>query len=125
MALGTVVDLMPPGQRKKQVVGAASRPKPARSGNVVAILTIGGIARRCVVGHGSRRVFFKVAIDAIVPDAVKPYVRFRKVALPAIHYRMHAEQREAVFLVQRGDVVHQPMLRGMASGAVVTHGHLV
>ena len=41
MTLGTVVDLMPTGQGKKQVVGAAARPKPARAGNVVAFLTIG------------------------------------------------------------------------------------
>ena len=40
MALGTIVDLVPPGQREKQVVGAAARPKPARPSDVVAFLTI-------------------------------------------------------------------------------------
>lgn len=63
-------------------------------------------------------VIAAVAIDAFVSDAVKTQAGFRYMAIRASRQRMRPHKREAVFLMQFRHLIDQPVLRGMASGAV-------
>lgn len=86
---------------------------------------IGGVTRVAVVGIGGGGVIVGVAIDAIVADAVKAQGRLRYVALVAICGGVGAHKGEAIVLVQLRDIVYQPIMRRMTSGAVHAHGLVV
>lgn len=99
--------------------------RPIQCGDIVANDAIGGITRVAVVGISGRGVVIGMAIDAIVADAVKAQGRLRYVALVATSGGVGAHKGEAIVLVQLRDIVYQPILRGMAAGAVHAHGLVV
>lgn len=78
-----------------------------------------------MVRVGRRREIFQVAIHASIPDALELQRRSRGMALFAAGCFVYARQREAVLLVQFGDVVHHPMVGRVAAGAVRPDGLLV
>lgn len=123
VALGAIRYIVPFLQWEKVVVDKLGR--PAEAVDAVAFRAIGGKAGACVVGVGGGLVVFQVAVHAIIPDPVKFQGRCRDVALVAVQHCMNAQQREAIIVMQLGDVVHQPILGRMAAGAVRTDGNAV
>lgn len=71
VAAVTVLNLVALGQWKKAVVARPTRPHPARTGHIVANPAIRRVARRLVVRCSRRLVLVKVAVYAVVADAVK------------------------------------------------------
>ena len=123
VAACAILDLVATGQWEEVVVGELRA--PTRTHRVVAFDAIGGEAGTRMVREPGSVEFVDVAVDTIVPDASE---RQRIVSHMAIHtaeVAVRADEREAVLLVQLGDIIHQPGPWGVASRAVVAHGHRV
>lgn len=67
----------------------------------------------------------EVASHTIIADAVKTQGGFRLVALIATHHLVRAQQWKSIFLVQLSDVVHQPIVGTVTSGAIIAQCILV
>lgn len=122
VAVGNIVAV---GQGEEAVIGIAGYPFPGGAGHIVTNHTVFRIAGGFVVGAGSGGEVLKVAINAVVADAVKTEFGFRGMALVAGCCDVVAEQGKAVVLMELGNVVHQPVFGRVAAGAVVAYGHLV
>lgn len=96
VASGTVIDLMPVGQREKQVAGTARRPEPAIAGHVVTHHAVGRKPGCGVVRHRGRRVVVEVAIDALISDSVKSQNIVGMMAVDAICGKMLPQQRKSI-----------------------------
>lgn len=91
----------------------------------MAFQTIRRKACLFVIRVGGRVEICQVTTCAIIPDPVELKGRSRHVAFLATDRFMYTCQRETIFLVQRCDVVNQPIGRSMAAGAVGSHRLLV
>lgn len=120
VASGTVPDVMPFFQGEEPVVDAFGR--PVESILTVAFHTIGGKARPLMVGMGSGKVIVQVAVHALITDPVEFQGRCRHVALITVQCSVNAEQGKAVVVMQAGDIIHQPVIRRMASGTIRPNG---
>lgn len=116
MAFGAIGNFMPFGEREKVVVYLTG--VPVKACDVVAIYAIGRKSGVFVVRIGRRRVIARMAIDTRIPDPVKLKRRFGLVTIGAVGQGVRAQQGEAVVLVQFGNVVHQPVVGGVAAGAI-------
>lgn len=74
--------------------------------------------------YGSFIVIF-MAIDTIISDPVEAQSGFRFMTVGAGSRGMRAHQRESIVLVQFGNIVHQPVIRIVAAGAVVSDRSVV
>lgn len=98
---------------------------PTRFCCVVAFAAIGGKTGFLVVGIGRSLKVAPVAVEAVVPDPIELKGRGRRMALVTRHRLVRARQREAVLDMKIGHIVHHPIGRGVATGAVGAHGLLV
>jgi hypothetical protein len=96
VASGTVIDLMPLGQREKQVTGTTRRPEPAIAGHVVTHHAIGRKPGCCVVRHRCRHVVVEMAIDAFISNSVKSQNIVSMMAVDAISGKMLPQQRKSI-----------------------------
>ncbi len=71
MAFRAVVNLMAFGQREKQVVCPACRPKPIPTSSIMAFNAVGGVTCRLVVGIFCSGIIVEVTINALVSDSVE------------------------------------------------------
>lgn len=116
MALGTICNTVPFFQWEEPVIDAFGRPIEAIL--PVALHTIDRKARSLVIGVGRGIVIVQVAIQTFVTDPGELQGRFRQVAIIAGQCRMSTQKREAIVVMQLRYVVHQPILRRMATGTV-------
>lgn len=116
MAFRAIGNFMALGQREKIVIDFIGMPIETR--HLMAFDTIGGKTGAFVIGVGAGSVIVAVAIDAIVSDAVESQTGFGFVAVGASGQRMSAHQGKTIVLVQCGNVIDQPVLGGMTTGAV-------
>ena len=123
MATSAILDFMPLGKREESVVDIIGRPIEAI--HPVALLTIDRKSGVMVVGVGGGVEIIQVAIDTVIADPVKLQGRFRYVAIIATQHCMCPQQGKSIFLMQFGNVVHQPVLGRMAPGAVRTNSGAV
>lgn len=78
-----------------------------------------------MVGAGGGHIVVPVAIDAFIAQTVEAQRRFGRVAIGAGGQGMRAEEGETVVLVQFRNIVHQPVQRVVAAGAIRPHGSVV
>lgn len=116
MASGTVPDIVAFFQGEESVVDTFGR--PVESILAVAFHTIGRKTRLLMVGIGSRNVIVQVAVHALITDPVEFQGRCRHVALITVQCSVNAEQGKAAVVMQAGDIIHQPVIRRMASGTI-------
>jgi hypothetical protein len=123
VAFGAIRYFVAPFEREKIVVGVGG--SPVESADVVALDAIGRIAGILVVRLGRSNIIIEVAIDTFIAYPVEPEDCFRGVAIIAANDGVGAQQGEAVFLMQPGDLVHQPVFRGVATGTIHAYGLVV
>ena len=116
MAIGAIRNSMPFFQWKKVVADAIG--SPAKAIHTVTFLAVGRKTRLPVVGVCGCAEIIQVAIHTIIAYAVEIQGRFRNVAFLTTQGCMRPQKRKTIVLMQLGDVVHQPVRRSMATGAV-------
>lgn len=72
-----------------------------------------------MVWIGCTAKIIKVATYTVVPQPVETQLRFAHMAFIATDGRMYAGERESILLVECRDVVYQPVIGGMATGAII------
>ena len=121
VALGTILNVVPEGEGEEVVVH--HRGAPTLAEGIVALRTIRGKAGGHVVRVPGRGVIALMAVDAVIPHALEGERVVGLVAIHAAEVSVHTDQGEAVLFMQLGNGIHQPCLRGVASGAVIPHRH--
>ena len=98
---------------------------PVEAGDVVAFCAIGGKTGVFVVGVSGGGKIREVAIDTIISDPLEAQGGFRFMAVGTSGRGMCANERESVILMQLGNIVHQPIFRIVAAGAVISDRSVV
>lgn len=125
MTLVAIVDGMTSGEGKEQMIGGSGGPLPSGGGHVVAIQTCQRIPGSGMVRAGGRLVIRQMAVHTVIAYPVEPQDCLRPVTIPTIGDRMLPQQWKPVLHMQPHDVFHQPMVRGVATGAIVSYRHLM
>lgn len=110
-------------QREEAVVHGVGGPTGCFG--IVALEAICRKAGIAMVGVGGIVEIIEVAGSTVVADAVETQARLGGVALGTTHGCMHADEGKTLLLVQPGDVVHEPIVGGVATGAITADGVLV
>lgn len=86
---------------------------------------IGGKTGFSVIGVDRSLEIVQMTTHTVISDAVEPERRFAGMTFSAIQGLMHPRERKTVFKVQFRNIVHQPVIGAVASGAVISYGLLV
>ena len=123
MATGTICQVMPLRQRKKVVIDLIGMPVGGK--HIVTFQAVGTKAGRRMVGIGGSREIGSVAADTIIAVAIKPQRCFCRMAVYTTGIGVYARKWKAICLVKFRHIIHQPIIRSMATGTIVAHRHLV
>ena len=109
---------MPFGQREEVVVDElGGPPEPIYA---MTFLTSRWKSDAGVAGIGGGVVILQMAVQAFIPDPVEFQYRLGNMALITIQGGMGPNQWKAILIVQAGNIIHQPVLRSVATRTVRT-----
>ena len=123
VAGGTLGNSMSHLQREKTMVHYIGI--PCIAGKTVAIRAIRAEIIFYVIRISGIFKIIPVAVITGDTDGAETNVGFTHVAGTTINERMYPNQRKSRVFVKFSDVFHDPALRGMASGAIISRGLLM
>lgn len=121
MALVTIRNGVPHGQWEETVIHRVRVPTGAD--RIMTLEAVRGETTDIMVRGSCVHEIGPVTTDTIVPNPVELGRIPIAMTLHATQIRMRTEEREAILFVQLRDVIDQPALWGMTSGAIITQGH--
>jgi len=120
MALLAIGNVMPQHQREKIVDNVGV---PSSTERVVTFDAIGAETRPGMVRLFRVCIIIIVATEAIITDAVETQISFRLMTFNAIQITVRSDQWKPILFVQFSNVIHEPVLRGVTTRAIIAHRH--